>query len=223
MIPPLIDHWSSTLRLAIRVAFALAYISVSGCALLSKNEPLAPRYFTLSDTPDGAHATPRAVGATDWSALALRLGRVSAGAQSRERILYRSGDHEVAYYNDRRWAERPEVYLRRALMRTLFEERGLQRVISGAAPVLQAELITFEEIRGDKPRARMQVLITLDDGRTTRLTEIISVERPVQQSSGDQQANAVARAFGEALRAGVEMIADHVTAKLQNTINPGAN
>ena len=184
----------------------------SGCALLSKSEPLTPRYFTLVDSNDSSSVQP-AAGPSE-GAQRLALGRVSAGAPLRERILYRNGDHEVGYYDDRRWTERPDAYLRRALVETLFEKRGLQRVTSGAAPMLQAELVTFEEIRGDQPRVRMQVVITLDDDRTTQLTETITVERPIKDVSGDEQANAVAAAFAEALHAGVAEIADHVSAKL---------
>ena len=56
--------------------------------------------------------------------------------------------------------------------------------------------------------------VTLDDNRSLQITETVSVERNVQQAKGDQQANAIAAAFGEALRAGVAQIGDQVTAKL---------
>ncbi len=206
----------------VRSVLALACLPLAACALLSKNEPLTPRYFTLAEEPEGVRS-PRVSSNTGPNGPLLALGRVVAGAQLHERILYRSGDHEVAYYDDRRWSERPDVYLRRALQRALFQERGLREAVSGAAPTLQAELQTFEEIRGKEPRVRMQVLIALDDGRTMQLTETVTVDAPVSAAKNDDaQANAVAAAFDEALHTGVEQIADHVLTKLQASLAPAA-
>src|SRR4029077_4048150 len=118
----------------------------TGCALLSKAAPLQPRYFSLEDGPLASNRG-AALRSPTSGAMQLRLGRVSAGPHLRERIVYRDSDHELGYYEDRRWTERPETYLRRALARALFEERGLLRVVSGGAPTLEVELVAFEEIR----------------------------------------------------------------------------
>jgi cholesterol transport system auxiliary component len=198
---------TQTLAVSVMICWAL-----QSCALLGKSDPLTPRYFTL--TGDPREGAPSSTNTATTGGPRLALGRVSASAALRERIVYRSAEHEVGYYEDRRWTERPDVYLRRALVTALFERRGLTRAVSGAAPILQAELVTFEEIRGKRPRVRMQVAFTLDDNRSLQVTETITIERDVAQASGDKQANAVVVAFGEALRAGVDQIADHVVTKL---------
>jgi cholesterol transport system auxiliary component len=192
--------------------FIVTACALQGCALLGKSDPLRPRYFTLAGDAEAAEHAPSSAAA--GQGMRLALGRISSSSALRERILYRNGDHELGYYDDRRWSERPEVYLRRALVRSLFEERGLTRAISGAAPILQAELVAFEEVRGKAPKVRMQVAITLDDNRSLQATETITVEVEVAKAKGDKQANAVAAAFGEALKTGVAQIADKVIVKL---------
>ena len=218
---PWIGDCSLKNSIATSAVLAIACMLSAGCALLSKSDPLTPRYFTLAGRGVDTPAMSSSSGTPARQVPPLSLGRVSGAAQLRERIVYRSGDHEVGYYDDWRWTERPDVYLRRVLVRTLFEERRFQQVISGAAPVLQAELLAFEQIRDDPQRVRMEVLITLYEGRATRLTETIGIERPVQEASGDGHANAVARAFEEALNAGVKLAADHVTTILQPARSEG--
>ena len=196
-------------------AAVLSYgLSLGGCALLSKTEPLMPRYFTLDDTAPTATAQPASSPPANASQLHLALGRVASGALLRERILFRNGAHEVSFYNDRRWTERPDGFLRRALERSLFERRGVTRVLSGAAPLLQVELVMFEEVRGEEPRVRMQVVIALEDGKTLRLRETITVQQPIAEVEDDEHASAVVAAFAAALHACVEEIAERVVAEL---------
>ncbi|HEY3593834.1 MAG TPA: ABC-type transport auxiliary lipoprotein family protein, partial [Polyangiaceae bacterium] len=85
---------------------------LGGCALTSKSDPLMPRYFD----PD-LSSLPTAAADTDGNpnAPSLRLGRVTAGEHLRERIVYRQANRELGFYEERRWTENPDVYLRRAL------------------------------------------------------------------------------------------------------------
>jgi hypothetical protein len=130
--------------LTARVALAAAALLGSGCAFTSKGEALTPRYFSpapaseLSEpaAPAGAPAPPE-----------LRIGRIEPAAHLEERIAYRISDSELAYYEDRRWTEPPEQFVRRALERELFESHAFRRVISGAAPTLDVEVLSFEEVR----------------------------------------------------------------------------
>src|SRR6201989_40623 len=92
--------------------------ALAGCALLGKNEPLVPRYYTPEYDGDAPSPFAR-------SDLELRLGRVEGWSHVRERMAIRSSNRELFYYEDRHWTERPEIYLRRALSRALFEERGV--------------------------------------------------------------------------------------------------
>ena len=180
------------------------FLALTGCALLGKNDPQVPRYFT----PEYDADAPAVVARSD---LQLRLGRVEGWSHLRERMAARRSDRELIYYEDRRWTERPEIYLRRALSRALFEERGVGESLSGRAVTLEVELIAFEEM-GQAHQARMQARFMLRDDRSGLLEETITVDRPV--AAGADQARAMADALSQALHEAVTRIADRVVAKL---------
>jgi len=182
-------------------------LALSGCALLGKNEPLVPRYFTPEYQGDAA-AAPVHPG------LQLRLGRIEGWAHLRERMAGRSSARELFFYEDRRWTERPEVYLRRALARTLFEERGVVEALSGRVVTLDVELTAFEEIE-PAHEARLQARLVLHDDRLGLLQETVTVDQPVAVSGGADPARAVVDALSQALHVAVTRMADHVVAKLE--------
>jgi ABC-type uncharacterized transport system auxiliary subunit len=191
---------------------------LTGCALLTKAEPRVPRYFTpeSGSARIERHESPQA---RSHPIRRLRLGSVHGGSQLRERIMYRSSAHELGYYDDLRWSERPEVYLRRALERVLFEERGLFRVASGSVPTLDVELVAFEVIRAsERNKVLVQVVIALDVERSGKPSRTITIERAIQSAgaghSGDDDAEAAVGALGAALDACVAQIADVVIAEL---------
>lgn len=196
-------------RLLRRNGWALCAL-LAGCALTSKSDPWTTRYFS----PEAATGSESAAAPGYAGTTRLRLGRVSAGRHLRERIAFRSSEHELGYYEDRRWTEQPDVYLRRALAAALFERRGLTRVVSGGSPTLEVELVAFEEIRGERPRARLRAVVTLHDQRSGELERTIGVERPVPQVDPEQQPEAVAEALAESLRVAVEQISELVVTKL---------
>jgi ABC-type uncharacterized transport system auxiliary subunit len=192
---------------ALSTALGMAMCQLLGaCALLTKAEPRVPRYFTpetgvahaLRETPAGSTAIKR-----------LRLGTVRGGSQLRERIMFRSSAHELGYYENWRWTERPEVYLRRALMRVLFEERGLFHVVSGFAPALDVELLAFEFVRAPQAGVRVQVSLTVDNDRVGKLSQTITVEQGIAKTNGDD-ADAGVGAMAAALEKCVAQIADLV-------------
>lgn len=203
-----------TQRSNIMWLIAMACSLLTACALLSKAEPLMPRYFTPEDgsgVSEGSGAVRPAAGLAPKE---LRLGNVRSGSQLRERLVFRNSSHELGYYEDRRWTERPEAYLRRALARSLFEERGLVRVVSGSAPTLDVELVAFEELRGREHKARVQVIITLDDDRVGSFQQTVTVEQPVRADTKGDDAAATVDALAIALQQCVSQVADHVIAKL---------
>jgi len=79
----------------------------TGCALTSKAEVLTARYFSAE--PARTARSPHAP-----AGLELRLGQVSAASHLDERIAYRVGGSEMGFYEDQRWTENPEAYLRRS-------------------------------------------------------------------------------------------------------------
>jgi cholesterol transport system auxiliary component len=196
-----------------KLLFALL-LSVSGCALTSKSEPLDVRYFNPEKVkPQLTSATERPQGDAP---LALELGRVSSGANVREKMAYRDASWEVGYYEDRRWTERPEAFVRREIGRTLFEERGFRRSISGAAaPTLEIELIAFEEIRA-KPLhvARVQLRMILHDGHDVLHEETVTVDKPLP--NGESTTEAVVAATAEALDAASALVADRTQSVLKS-------
>jgi hypothetical protein len=188
------------------LVFLLGAVAISGCALLGKTDPHVPRYFTPEYESDGPAARVR-------PDLQLRLGRVEGWSHLGERMASRHSASELLYDDDRRWIERPEIYLRRALSRALFEERGVVESLSGRAITVDVELIAFEEIV-QPHQARMQALLVVTDDRLGLLTETITVLQPVVKTEGADPTRGLVDAFSQALHAGVTRIADRVVEKL---------
>lgn len=181
--------------------------SLCGCAFFGKSEPLTPRYYTADVArPSGAPS------ASSAPRPELRLGAVLGGSHLRERIAYRTGPHELGFYEQRRWTERPEVYVRRALAQALYEQRGLVQVVSGLAPTLEVELISFDELQKPSHAVRIEARVTLLDGRSVRLARVFTAEQPVQGEADDFAK--VPDAMSEALTRIVDEIAERVVAEL---------
>jgi len=190
------------------VAVALVVLGANACALFSKGDVPMRRYFSpelsaASPAPGVAHSN-----------LELRLGRVTAGPFLGERIMFRESEHEVGFYDDRLWTEKPEAYLKRGLTRVLFEEQGLVRVMRGAAPTLDVELISFEEVKAPARVARVKVAFSVGDERIVSVQQTLSVERPIAAAAKGAEAGAVAQAMGEALRDAVYEVSGRVASDL---------
>lgn len=161
----------------LRAAMAATSLLATGCALTSKATVVPIRYFT----PEASTAAVSSAAARAPSTFELRLGRVTSGAHLRDRIAYRNADHELGYYEDRRWTERPEIYAQRGLARSLFEEGPFMRsVLSSSAPTLEVDVIAFEEVKlPSSHAARIKVRIVIADERAVLLEETLTAERPV--------------------------------------------
>ena len=169
-------------------------VALSGCALTSKGKAVEPRFFS----PDFAVPTAPAA-RSNPAPLELRLGMIDAASHLEERMAYRVHDSELGYRDDRRWSERPEEYLRRALEGELFERSGLRRVLAGSATTLDVELTAFEEVRGEHPHVRLALTFRLHDDRQVSLERSLVVERPLLADGDKDHAQRVASALGEAL------------------------
>jgi len=189
---------------------SLSLGGLSGCALLSKSAPITPRYFT----PDLSPGAEEGISA-DQSGQKLRMGSIKAGPHLRERMAYRTSAQEVAYYNERRWTERPEAYLSRALSRSLFEEHGFVRSISGASHTLDAELVAFEEIKTTDHVVRVEVVINLYDMAGGHLQRTVKSQKKVAGEKDEPEA--VVTALSAALHAVVSEIAKIATEHLSQT------
>jgi cholesterol transport system auxiliary component len=158
-------------------------LPTSACALLSKSEVVDVRYFSPERVrPQRTREDP--VGGPGTAALRtplqVRLGRVSSGPNLRERIAYRDATYELGYYDDFRWTERPETYVRRELGRSLFEANGILRVLGGAAPTLDVEVIAFDDLRLKTGRAvRVQLRVILYEDNAVLFEDTLTTDRPV--------------------------------------------
>ncbi len=178
-----------------------------GCALTGKADALSPRYFSPEQVATSQKAT-------NPEHLELQLGQVSSASHLDERIAYRLSGSEVGFYDDRRWTEIPEAYLRRALDRELFEQRGLERIVTGSAPTLDVELTAFEELRGKPGKARVTLSFSLHDERRSLLERSINVEREVTEQAGADPAARLAATLASTLGDAVVSVAALVTAEL---------
>lgn len=193
---------------SLAVALVSSALFTSGCALLSKAEPVVPRYYTPELTENGARPPPAP------STLSVRLGRVGGGSYLKERMVYRDASQEFGFYEDRRWTERPEVYLQRALEGALFEERGVHRSLAATAPTLTADLVEFEEVRDPSPHVRLRVSYALHDEQTVFLEHTFSIERPLPGGPEGTRPARVAASLGEALREAAARITGDVVTDL---------
>lgn len=186
-------------------SLALAACLLSGCAFFGKSEPLDARFYTAerSDAPSTT--------AAPASEVPLRLGSIFGATHLRERIAYRESEREVGFYEERRWTERPESYLQRALSRVLFEERGMQRVTSGIAPTLDVELTHFDELVGSPHRVSVRAHVILRDQRSARFEHTFGADQEVKGGEFVEVAEALSVALGRC----VEEIADRVVAELR--------
>jgi cholesterol transport system auxiliary component len=189
------------------LGFALV---LGGCALTSKGDAMSPRFF--SPEPErSAKALPEPAGPP----LELRLGQVEAASYLEERISYRLRPSELAYYEDRRWTEAPEHYLRRALAQELFERRHLRRIVSGRAATLDVELTAFEELRGPPAKVRLALSYTVHADGQSSLERSLVVERPLAQTNELDPPRQVAAALALALSDAVSQVSEEVTHTLR--------
>jgi ABC-type uncharacterized transport system auxiliary subunit len=182
-----------TARLAAVAALAVA--ALAGCALGSKATPLEFHYFS-AESPAAAAAQSRAPAA---GAPRLRLGQVTAADYLRYRIVHRESAWSVDPYETLRWAEAPRDYVRRALIRALFDSGALAQVVGGAAPALDVEITAFEEVaRPGGHAGRVQLTYRLHDDQVVIARGTVTAERPARGSGMDAVAAAIGAAMDEA-------------------------
>lgn len=194
---------------------ALLCLALPGCALTSKAEALSPRYFN-PQLAMGARSQPAP------QPFELRLGQVSSASNLDERMAYRVSSAEVGFYEDRRWTELPEAYLRRALEKELFEERKLTRVMTGAAPVLDVELTAFEEVRQTPAKVRVTLTFSLRDQRRSLLERSLELEQPIRERDGPDAAQRAAHALAATLGQAVQTVGAAVVERLSEPATPNA-
>ncbi len=190
------------------LARALAWLAFTGtmvgCALTSKSDSVVLRYFspvsTLARTTTTDAEAPRAA-----PELALRLGRVTAARHLKEKIAFRDSAYELGFYDDLRWTEKPEAYLRRALRTSLFEEHRVVQRVSGVGLTLDIDLDAFEELKTPHQAGRVGVTWTLRDDQVVLAEEAFVIERAFAPK-GEGEPTALIAALSGALDEAVTRI-----------------
>lgn len=178
-----------------RILAGVLIVGACGCALTSRGQALSVRYFDPEPPPArvGSASTQ-----AQSSRPALRLGRVRGAPYLHDRIAYRKSEYELGFYDDREWTERPEEYVRRALVRKLFEERGFERMAGGRAPTLNVDVLAFEEVRTPRLHgARVEVRYEIRRGEAVVDEGTIAVERAVPGHRFEDVVAAVSEALDE--------------------------
>lgn len=172
----------------------LLSLGLAGCSfsLMQKSTPMERRYFS----PELTSAVVTETSSPRESAPRVRLGRITPSANLRGRIVYRAKAHELGEYDDLRWSDAPEAYVRRALTRALFVEHRVQSASSGSVPVLDVELVSFEEVRRPHGAAgAVEMTYTVTDGGEVILVGRSRIEREAASGSIDAVVDAIAAAL----------------------------
>jgi len=197
-----------------RAAWIMLAGVLAGCALTSKAAPLELRYFSPEIVAAGAGELPAPGGAPR---MRLRLGRVTASAHLRYRIVHRESAVALEFYATRRWTEEPDAYIRRSLAHALFDARPLEQAMEGPSPALEVEVTAFEDVvHADHHAGRVQLRYRLHDERVVLAHGVVTVDRPAT----DPGIEAVVAAIGRAMDAATAEIADRVVARLASLASP---
>ena len=183
----------------------LAALAIAGCALTERGPSVEWTYYSLPPSQAAAAPTPL------QKRRPLQLGQVTASSNLAKKIVYRVSEVESGEYENKRWTDRPEDFVSRALERALFEKRGLAQKLSGSAPQLDVEIVAFEEVRaGAGRRGRVTLRFALhDDARVLLRGAVRKEHAATSEDIGD-----VVRAIGEALEEATNDVADTVAATL---------
>lgn len=187
---------------------ALVLIVLASCALTSKAQPIEVRYFS----PELAAAPAKLAARASAERAPVRLGRVIARGVPREAIVHRDSAVEVGRYDDLRWSEPPDAYVRRALTRALFERgRPLDQAVGGAVATLDVEVVAFEEVRdGARRRGHVELRFSLHDERLVLDRGAVSITREAR----GREVTDVVVAIGAALDAATAELSERVAARL---------
>ncbi|MGZ3453790.1 MAG: ABC-type transport auxiliary lipoprotein family protein [Polyangiales bacterium] len=179
---------------------------------MNKNDSVVFRYFSPAHIsgPTEASAPAPTVGPT----LQLRLGRVSSASHIKDKIAFRNSDYEIGFYEQLRWTERPDAYLRRAMSRALFEDEHVQQLVSGPGLTLEIELEAFEELRAPRHAARVEVAWMLRNEQVVVRQKTLVVEKAIESPASDTDASAVATSMADALGEAIHMMVSSVVAEL---------
>jgi cholesterol transport system auxiliary component len=167
----------------------------SGCALTGRGTPAEWQWFT----PEKVQSQPTAKGGGPIGAgPSVRIRTVASG-NLETRIAYGDGAYQGGYYEERRWTERPELYVRRSLERTLCQERGFRCNPDDLdAPALDVEILKFQELKTAGSHQGLVALRIVLSGEKVLVDDTVQVVVPVRGDRFDDVVAAIANALDRA-------------------------
>lgn len=72
-------------------------------------------------------------------------------------------------------------------------------IVSGAAPTLDVELVSFEEVKGTKHVALVRIAFSLHDDRVVFMQQTLAIERPISEPEKGREADVIAEALRDAV------------------------
>lgn len=177
---------------AARASALLAALLASSCLDLKPAPPPPVRYLTVPAVGGSG------VGAPEPEDPRLRLSPVLASAALGDRLVQRISDYEVRFVDSIRFADAPDVLVRRALSAELYQRGGF--VPSDVAPrSLEVELVAFEEVLGPRHEARIALVVRVVGGAGAAAEERrIEARSPIEGSDAALVAEALALALESA-------------------------
>ena len=173
---------------------AALILVLTSCALTSRSAPLELEYYT-PDAPASPAVSSRVV---SDRAPRVRLGRVSLPLDMREQIFARTSAVELLKYDHRRWTDAPDVFVRSALRRALFERGALTEAATGVALRLEIDVIAFEERRVPYLAGHVRLAYRIIDEGDVVSRGIVDVARPACTAAFDAVVIAIGAALDEA-------------------------
>jgi cholesterol transport system auxiliary component len=178
-----------------RPLLLLALAPLAACSLTSKSTPLDIHYFS----PESAAAPEPPALPAARAATTLELGRVTSSASLRSRIAHRDSAFRIGLYETRRWTDDPDVYVRRALTRELFDRGAFARAVDGRHPILDVEVVAFEAVTtGPSAAGRVVLRYELHDDRAVLTGGVVSATRPAEGTDFEAIVAAISAALDEA-------------------------
>jgi cholesterol transport system auxiliary component len=166
---------------------------LTACALTSKSTPVEIEYFT----PELGSARVTAESNTA-SRVRLRLGHVAAADHLRSAIVYRTSPIELSMYHSRRWTERPDDYVRRALERELFGDASMQQAVASPSLTLDVDVLAFEEVTMPERAGSVELAYRLRDQKTVIASGKVSARRRAPGTDFAPVVTAIGGALDEA-------------------------
>lgn len=179
-----------------------ACLAVTGCALLSAPPKVAVEKAVLTEVPQDV---PQGMSRRDTM---LVLPPKTAPIYDTTQMAYRTQPHQVAYFSEREWAERPSQMLNPLLVTTLENTHAFRAVLTEPLAArysyaLRTEILElFQDFKPDSASLVLSLRFQLTDygAKTVIATKEVSVREPMQERNSHAGVVAANEATAKALQ-----------------------